>query len=442
MFKLLLGLFLIHLGQPKEVKVLSSSSDVYFVLDDNKINLIAYDGKPLNSIYLQDSGLPTKDIDQLKKNHKFFKTKSNQIEVVSVPHGFVYKSLNDTLRRVDISFAHNMTNNSHVFKKNDTIFKFGGYGYWSNRNFFTYFSDQSHQWEYYPINIKSKTPPGLSRFISFISKSNEYYVLQGDEIDDINGLRSKQNTNVWRFNFDNKTWIDMGVSNLPIIEKTKRDDNAILYANLSNPYSYLSIDLKNNAYTKFKIKETTFNIFGDHVILKNDSVFNYFNGFVIKKPLEHSYFNERNSKAKSIYVDSTSLFSGLYDAAILSIIVIFSIIIFIRYQKNQSPRISELGIRYKGISYHLSRKEKLILIEIIENKTVSSQRMYDILENTELSYPQNNKIKNDTIKKLNKKIYKILGVEDFISSKKLEEDQRVLVYFTKVNSLFINSQIR
>ena len=439
MIKLLLGLFLLHLGHPERDKVLSSCSNVFFILDDNKINLIAYNGKPLNSIYLQDSGLSTQDINQLKKNHKFFITNGNQIEVVSVPHGFVYKSLNDTLRRVDISFAHNMTNYSHVFKKNDTIFKFGGYGYWSNRHFFTYFSDQSHQWEYYPINSNSKTPPGLSRFISLMTKSNEYYVIQGGEVDDINGLQLKQNTNVWRFNFDNKTWIDMGVSNLPKIRLTKRDDNAILYADTSTPYTFLSIDLKNNAYTEYKIKETTFDIFGDHVILKNDSIFNYYNGFVIKKPLEQSYFNDQNSKAKSIYVDSTLLFSGLYDAAILSIIVIFSIIIFIRYQKNQSPRISELGIRYKGVSYHLSKKEKLILVEIIENETVSSQRMYDLVENTELSYPQNNKIKNDTIKKLNKKIEKILGVEDFISSKKLDEDLRVLVYFKKVNSLFFNS---
>ena len=439
MIKLLLGLFLLHLGHPGRDKVLSSCNDVFFVFEDDKINLIAYNGKPLNSIYLMDSGLITDDTHELQKNYEYFITTGNQLEVVSIPHGYVYRSINDTLRRVDVSFAHNMTNKSHVFKKNDTIFKFGGYGYWSNRHFFTYYSDASRQWEYYEIDNKSKTPPGMSGFISFMSKSNEYYVLQGGEIDNNNGLHSKQNTNVWRFNFDNKTWIDMGVSNLPTVHKTKRDDNAILYAYTSTPYTFLSIDLKNNAYTEYKIKETTFDIFGDHVILKNDTIFNYYNGFVIKKPLEQSYFNDENSKAKSIYVDSTLLFSGLYNAAILSILVISFIIIFIRYQKNQSPRISELGIRYKGVSYHLNKKEKLILGEIIQNETVTSQRMYDLVENTELSYPQNNKIKNDTIKKLNKKLEKILGVKDFISSKKLDEDQRVLVYFKKVSSLFLNS---
>jgi len=188
MIKLLLGLFLLHLGHPERDKVLSSCSDVYFVFEDDKINLVAYNGKPLNSIYLMDSGLITDDTHELQKNYEYFITTGNQLEVVSIPHGYVYRSINDNLRRVDISYAHNMTNYSHVFKKNDTIFKFGGYGYWSNRNFFTYFSDQSHQWEFYQINSKSKTPPGLSRFISLMSKSNEYYVLQGGEIDNNNGL--------------------------------------------------------------------------------------------------------------------------------------------------------------------------------------------------------------------------------------------------------------
>jgi hypothetical protein len=58
------------------------------------------------------------------------------------------------------------------------------------------------------------------------------------------------------------------------------------------------------------------------------------------------------------------------------------------------------------------------------------------VENTSLSFPQNNKIKNDTIKRLNKKIKTILGIDDFVSSKKLPEDQRVLVYFTQHQKRF------
>ena len=44
---------------------------------------------------------------------------------------------------------------SLTFVRNDTIIKFGGYGYWSARNFFTYFSESTKEWEFYPINNQS-----------------------------------------------------------------------------------------------------------------------------------------------------------------------------------------------------------------------------------------------------------------------------------------------
>jgi hypothetical protein len=80
--------------------------------------------------------------------------------------------------------------------------------------------------------------------------------------------------------------------------------------------------------------------------------------------------------------------------------------------------------------------EKNIIEALIAKDEVFSQEIYDIVENKSLSYPQNNKIKNETIKKLNIKLEKILGVIEFIKSKKLLEDARVLVYFTEDAYLF------
>ena len=76
---------------------------------------------------------------------------------------------------------------------------------------------------------------------------------------------------------------------------------------------------------------------------------------------------------------------------------------------------------------------------VLKQKEVPSQFFYDIVENPELSYPQNNKIKNDAIKKLNDKLEKILNIKDFIQSKKLEEDGRVLVYFSNQKEIFIDN---
>ena len=80
--------------------------------------------------------------------------------------------------------------------------------------------------------------------------------------------------------------------------------------------------------------------------------------------------------------------------------------------------------------------EKKIIEAIISKEEVMSQEIYDLVENKSLSYPQNNKIKNDTIKRLNKKLDKILGIKDFIKSKKMPEDARVLIYYTNHKNMF------
>ena len=76
------------------------------------------------------------------------------------------------------------------------------------------------------------------------------------------------------------------------------------------------------------------------------------------------------------------------------------------------------------------------VLAIISKEEVMSQEIYDLVENKSLSYPQNNKIKNDTIKKINNKLEKVLGIKEFIKSKKLPEDARVLVYYTEDSDLF------
>jgi hypothetical protein len=80
--------------------------------------------------------------------------------------------------------------------------------------------------------------------------------------------------------------------------------------------------------------------------------------------------------------------------------------------------------------------EKNVIEVLISKDEVFSQEIYDIVENKNLSYPQNNKIKNEIIKKLNIKLEKILGIKKFIKSKKLPEDARVLVYYTEDSDLF------
>jgi len=64
----------------------------------------------------------------------------------------VYKLDGYSLKRIDKSVDSRVTIKAYVFKLNDTVIKYGGYGYWSQRNFMYYFDMTSFEWEIYKIN--------------------------------------------------------------------------------------------------------------------------------------------------------------------------------------------------------------------------------------------------------------------------------------------------
>lgn len=61
----------------------------------------------------------------------------------------------DSLKRFDNSNIQNFFIKSNNFTKNDTIFKHGGYGYWTSSNFIIYLDNSTKEWEVYPISKSS-----------------------------------------------------------------------------------------------------------------------------------------------------------------------------------------------------------------------------------------------------------------------------------------------
>ena len=63
--------------------------------------------------------------------------------------GLVYELRGNKIVRLDRSFMHKMQINAQNFEYDNRIFRFGGYGFWSVRNFFTYFDLNTKEWEAY-----------------------------------------------------------------------------------------------------------------------------------------------------------------------------------------------------------------------------------------------------------------------------------------------------
>jgi hypothetical protein len=85
----------------------------------------------------------------------------------------------------------------------------------------------------------------------------------------------------------------------------------------------------------------------------------------------------------------------------------------------------------------LSVKEYKVLSIMVHNKTVDSKALLEAIYDSNLSPPQNNRIKLEVINSLNNKLAKVLDVNKFISSKKSSKDQRMLIYFSNHRKDFV-----
>ena len=419
-----------------------NTSSEFIFFSKNTFIIYSYDGTFKKSFFVSDELIkdlkPNSADKSFSKRFKVFTKEFDNIKIVSVGGGHVFNVDNDTLKREDFSFNHKMSFDSAVFVRNDTIFKFGGYGFWSSRNFFTYYDNSSKEWEFYPSN-SLLLPPPIHNF-NFKVFDDEFIITNGYTPDLDKGTKNQSVSDIWKYNFNNKKWDNLGVSNLPKYENIIEIDNDVFFAQQLNNYDFIYVDYLNNVFYNVETANTSIPINGLSSIIKGDTLYAFKDGNFLKKPYSELIYTSKRvgSTEKRIYLRSIELINGLGLSSFTLVALLFSCILFLKYRQNQKPRLSQLVLRFKGTSYDMQESEKNIIEAIISKDEVMSQEIYDLVENKSLSYPQNNKIKNDTIKKINNKLEKILGIKEFIKSKKLPEDARVLVYYTENSDLFYN----
>jgi hypothetical protein len=79
----------------------------------------------------------------------------------------------------------------------------------------------------------------------------------------------------------------------------------------------------------------------------------------------------------------------------------------------------------------------MVLNLILYNKRVESKLILKKIYDPQLSIAQNNRNKTELVESLNQKVSSIIGVKNFISSKKSLKDQRLLIYYSNFRSDFV-----
>ena len=363
----------------------------------------------------------------------------DKLYISSVGGGMMYTIVNDTLKRIDNSFNHKMTIQSAVFTHRDTIFKFGGYGYWSSRKFMTYFSFDTMEWEFYK-QTGVNSPPGTHNFDWTIT-GDDFYFFNGQTVNQNNGLMSSKNDNVWKFDFNTRSWSNLGKINLSdysysmVKSNTDSSGSSYVFDTSTLENSIFKLDFQNNILSSFDIPNKYSGI-GRWSFIENDTIYELRPNIFVKTPLKE-IFNDSTREDTRLYNSSQSLIDGFARALMFFVLVIVVLYFLNDFNIKSKPRLTSQGIKVKRELIRLSDVEIKILHKLLRSTEVLSVDLYNTVEDKNLSYPQNNRIKVKAIKSINSKIYKSLGVQNFIDSKKLLEDKRVAIYFISRKNLIL-----
>jgi len=411
--------------------VIGNNDDFFFVRDGINILKKDFNNNTLDSLIFNEK-YPSKSFKLVIQN--------NAPVIVNKGGGMVWKVKNDTFTRVDNSFDHKMTNASSVFIHNDTIMKFGGYGYWSSRNFITYFSKTTKEWEIYSINPNSLLPPGVSSVNYSYINNKGFYFSDGLKSSPKYPLNKTINEEIWYFDFRNKSWENLGTSKSEYIVESqilKLGNGQMLVGStygsaVSSNQVYL-YDFINNNIGRLNSFNQIFGI--DSAFVANDSLYNYRNNNLIGFDLK-SYITESTNEG-SLYVDTNALFANLTRFTGVAIILLFIIVLYLYSKNRKRPRLSETGFRFNRVHYPLTEKELSILKLILYNKRVESKIILKEIYDSELSVAQNNRRKVEIVESLNKKVSTTMNINKFINSKKSLKDQRVLIYYSNFRTDFV-----
>ena len=390
----------------------------------------------LNSLEIEV--IPFQNIDKINLDLYELIVKKKEYFFINDASGLVYKVQDNDLRRVDNSLDNRLLKDSYIFQHNDTIFRYGGYGFWSQRDFIIYYDEKIREWEIYNTNNNSYSPAGSYKGVYFKNK-NDVYFIGGQKVDEKNKLESIDNQDVVKFNFKTKSFEYLGKLNFnfDVYSLIVKDDEGFVINNGSQIAYIKPIENKVLFYDKTPLQLNLKNY-------QEKVTNNYF--------FDESYFLEvfsnQNFETNLFKISKSDFFnnnieeSKLYDRSIedsinvstLFLIIIFIILILITYDRYRFNMIllSADGIIYKRVLNKLNKKEIDVIVKLINNEVIATKSILKIVENPNLSYPHNIKIKDQFLRELNLKLSTIFNTSyDPIIVKKSKTDARIKEYCFK-----------
>lgn len=356
--------------------------------------------------------------------------------------GMVYELVNDTIKRIDNSYDHKMQLGSTLFLKGDTIFRYGGYGFFESRNFITYYDNKINEWEVLKNNSKV-FPPGSYNSSYFLS-NGKFYSFGGLSMDPNNRSISIPNKTIYSFDFKTKRWKFLGqIYEDFLLEKNSiQIENGIIYFSgdqtkfLDIINNELIIYQKNALHRKVHSSIIPPFKYKDHLYYLNEE-----NLTELQKVSIDDFFSSKKLKTSSFYTNrymwNTTKEFLKNSITFLFLFVVISIILL----RNKVLVIKKnLYFLFKRIE--LTENENRLFFSFVEsfkksNKyEISNKEILRIVDHKELDQGTVSRRKNELINQLNTKLRVFVKTKgDLISSSKSENDKRSINYTLDISGI-------
>jgi hypothetical protein len=353
------------------------------------------------------------------------------IHFVEINGGKVYQLNNDTIQRIDNSYTHKMTWDSNLFTYNDTIYRYGGYGFWTTNNKLTFYDTVTNEWQI--ISSVNGIYPKGSCSSFYLILNDKLYILGGEKVDSKDLNHRVNNDEIWSFDFKAKKWENIGVLNQNI---KYRNNSFQLNGNIfSATHEFMiEVDFKKNLLKEYAldplIQKTIDGVYKPFVHKDNIYLWiQYDSGLkLVKTKIDNLHFNLANEQAlvKNNYIVALKLVIAI--ACVCLLIFLFS---FRKKYKNNSNKLlfKDNKVIIKDNVTNLDTAENKLLTLLINNDfSITNEKLVNNFYNADLDRSQNIRNINKFISDLNLKLKTMLNTDTDIIYKSVNSlDKRMKI---------------
>ena len=388
------------------------SKKEYYIID-----LINYEISKPNSF--KNNGFDIRDFSPIKTDSAFY--------FISKMSGFVLKLKENTLSRIDNSFNHKMQLGSSIFKYNNEIYRYGGYGFFSARRFMVKYDHLTNEWE--SLILKNINAPKARFDNSFLLNKDHFIIIGGVSIDPLDRKNRIILNDSWQFSFKNMSW-----------DKIASDEYFKYFSsNFFRSESGTGIIKKNKAYI-YNNEDLSINIHNiNPIFLKIDRryeiyFFNNLYHFIVKRNNKMFLMSrtEEELLGPSIdlkYISKNNILKGIMTLILFSI---FGLLTLLIYQYLYYIELSTGRLKFKNNKINLSEEEEIILQEFISNQQIiENTKVQEILDKKQYDRSHNIRLKNKFVLELNSKLQYLFNnnITNYVQIQQSSYDKRYKRYF-------------